>query len=205
MPAVIQIFKSVRIIEKPEYTAEARKVLGIWPDSIESDSGFVENGTLFLQKDLKSRSLDLAVLIILIDDIHPDQGFASAQKLRVAHHKQLNSPRPAEIFRLGDNGNGVFNLFLDYANNASTIGVPRRENHKFAELHPGNPIRYRINGKSDFTLSGRKQRSFYEFDYIFQNLGEVERIDFLENRPLRNKKNIPEKSARLVEERKLLR
>ena len=53
MTTIIQIFKSVRIIEKPDYTPESRKQLGIWPESIESASGYVENGKIYLPASLK--------------------------------------------------------------------------------------------------------------------------------------------------------
>ena len=48
------------------------------------------------------------------------------------------------------------------------MGIPRRENHKLAKLKIGHPIRYKVNFKSDFTLSGGQERIFLEFDFVLE-------------------------------------
>jgi len=205
MHNIIQIFKSVRIFQKPDYTPENRKKLGVWPASMDSASGYVKDGTLFLPSSVDGKEdIHQAELIVLLDDIRPEQGFASAEDWQLYYFRQINSPRPVEIFRIGKAEPDGFELFLDYKDMINTIGHPRREDHKFAELRSGKAVRYRINGKSDFTLSGRKQRHFHEFEYIIKHIGGIDNIEYKETFRISHKKTIAAEACKLVDERKIL-
>ena len=100
--------------------------------------------------------------------------------------------------------NGLYELEIDYSTNSVKIGIPARENHKICDLKMSKPIRYRINGKSDFTMSGRKERTFYEFDYIIEWLGTAGRIEFCELNKINKLKSIPRGSSKLIDERRML-
>lgn len=119
MTTVIQIFKSVRIFQKPDYTPETRKELGEWPDSIKSSSGYEKK---------------------------------------------------------------IFFFFL-------RLWMGKRELN-------------RINGKSDFTLSGRKQRHYHEFKYVMELIGGYNRVEFLSPLDISCKKSIPVKQVKGIDERK---
>ena len=110
-----------------------------------------------------------------------------------------------EIFKISKNQPDRFDFFLDYIANSTLLGIPKRENHKIFELRKEKPIRYKINGKSDFTAGfRRKQRTFYELDYIFEYKGQVEKIEFLNLDEVKKTKEIPLSNCKLINERKLL-
>lgn len=98
-----------------------------------------------------------------------------------------------------------YELFLDYTSNSSLLGMPQRSDHKIAELRPGHPVRLRINGKSDFTLSGRKQRTYFEFDHIFEWVGSATKLEFKDFFEFGIIKTIPITACKLVDERKHFR
>ncbi|RLD56555.1 MAG: hypothetical protein DRI97_07210 [Bacteroidetes bacterium] len=78
--------------------------------------------------------------------------------------------------------------------------LPQQKKHSC--ITSGKPVRYRINGKSDFTLSGRKQRHYHEFDYVMEFIGEYNRIEFLPPTEISCKKSIPVKQTKVIDERK---
>lgn len=110
-----------------------------------------------------------------------------------------------EIFKIRKTDSELFEIEIDYAANSMSIGVPERENHKFCDLKKDKPIRYKINGKSDFTMTGRKERTFYEFDYVFEWIGPADRIDYRELNKMKKSKIIPLGNSKLIDERKILR
>jgi len=118
---------------------------------------------------------------------------------------QLKTPKSFELFWIKKSQANNFELFIDYVSNSMTIGTPKRENHKIAELKAGNPLRYKINGKSDFTMTGRKQRAFYEFDYVFELYEQIEKIEYLDLNKISKIKTIPIEACKLINERKILK
>lgn len=227
MTDVIQIYKSKGILEKLSYTPQNRKHFSNLNETVVSENGYVENGILYLQHYYRNHpDLQTADLIIIQDTdgfnpflIHeslndvilPEGDFRSRRDFLIKDNKhfaglrQLSTPKSFELFKICKSGNDTFELFLDYASNAMIIGMPERENHKIGELKKNQPLRYKINGKADFTLTGRKQRTFCEFDYIFEWIGQVDKIGFQELNKLKKTKKIPLAECKLIDERKILK
>ena len=227
MTDVIQIYRSKGVFGKSSYTPENRKHFNNLNETVESENGYFENGIMYLPLEYKTHpDLQTADLIIIQDTdgfnpflIHashnsvdlPEGDFRSRRDFLIKDNKpftglrQLSAPKPFELFKICKSGTDTFELFIDYIANAMIIGMPERENHKIGELKKNQPIRYKINGKSDFTLTGRKQRTFCEFDYIFEWIGQVDKIEFPERNKLKKCKKIPLTECKLIDERKILK
>lgn len=124
--------------------------------------------------------------------------------IAVKEVRQLNSVFFTDIFKFTDQLPLKLDIELEYSTHSMTIGEPFRSNHKIFELKARQVVRYLINGKADFTLTGRKQRTYYEFDYLFEWIGEIEKIDYYN---LQKGKRLPAeeiKGYKVVNERKRL-
>lgn len=224
---VIQIYKSKEIFTKSTYTPENRKRFHDLEISLNSTQGFLEDETLVLPIDYKNLPDVKAANLIIIQDIEgwesflmnknleninlPDWLKKSRREFLISDNKnffalrQLSNPKAFEIFKLHKSDKDTYELFIDYVSNSMRIGIPERENHKICELKQSKPIRYKINGKSDFTMTGRKGRTFYEFDFIIEWLGTAEKVEFRELNKINKTKIIPKDSCKLIDERKILR
>ena len=227
MPDVIQVYRSKGFFGKLSYTPENRKHFSNLNETVESENGYADDGILYLPPQYKNHpDLQTAELIIIQDtdgfnpfliheshvsvdlpegDFHSRRGFLINDSKPFTGLRQLSAPKSFELFKICRSGNDTFELFVDYAANAMIIGMPERENHKIGELKKNQPLRYKINGKSDFTLTGRKQRTFCEFDYIFEWIGQVDKIEFAELNKLKRSKKIPLAGCKLIDERKILK
>jgi hypothetical protein len=208
MTDIIQIYKSAGVIEKPGYNTAWRKRFQEWSPVV-SASGFLDGDTLFLPAGSRNDpAVENAGLILIMDvkDMssgipeNPNNGHPRQETLFKAFRGTANSVK-FEIFEFRRAMDGVFELWLNYSN---MIGVPKRENHKIAELRKGKPVRYMINGKDDFSLSGRLQRTFYEFDYIIEYLGRAGKIEYRPESDIYTSK-IPPSDCKTINERKILR
>jgi hypothetical protein len=222
MTDVIQIFKSVDRIEKPDYNTASRQSVGDW-ETIVSKTGFFKEDTITLpiecKNDPKVKSADL----IIIQDIkgfdpflvnkswdnsqfpewfkNSRKEYINSVNLQLKGFSILSKPWTFEIFEFRKTLNDSIEVWLKYSD---TIGIPKRESHKIAELKIGKPIRFKINGKDDFTMTGRKQRTFSEFDYIIEYLGTADKIEYKELNKIETSKNVPAKDCKVIDERKIL-
>jgi hypothetical protein len=208
---VIQVYKSKAVFPKNRYTPQSRKSFHNTDAVIDSVQGFLENGVLILPLEYKSQVNPKNTELIIIQDILRDKTLENNRSNDMADSgdvfllNQLNTPKEFEIFRVQKTDKDSYELFIDYNSNAGSIGVPRRENHKICDLQESKPIRFRTNGKSDFTLTGRKERTFNEFDYIIVRVGNASGVEFRERNKIHKRKNIPVKEAHLIDERKILK
>ncbi len=174
---------------------------------MDSVQGFLDRGILYLPIECKDRAnLRTAELIIIRDHLVQEPSLANDPSAceNILPMDQPGIPRSFDIFRIKKQGLESYEIMLDYASSSTAIGIPGRQNHKLFDLKKSVPLRYRINGKSDFTLSGRKERTFHEFDFIIEWRGKAEKIEFLELNTIRHKKIIPLDHYKLVDERKAL-
>lgn len=221
---VIQIYKSKEVFNKSSYTTENRRLFNSWEDSFESVQGYLENETLVLPIEYKNLPDIKTANLIIIQDIEgwdslqinnyfegldlPDwfkktsRNFFLNNNKKLFAFKQLSIAKSFEIFRIQKSNNGLFKLEIDYS---MEIGIPKRENHKLCDLRKSQPIRYKTNGKSDFTMSGRKERTFYEFDYVIEWIGTAKKIEYKELNQIKKSKKISVDSLKLIDERKILK
>lgn len=222
MTDVIQIFKSVDRIEKPDYNTASRQSVGVW-ESIVSKTGFLKEGTISLpienKNDPQVKNADLIIIQdikgfdpFLVnkswDNLRFPKWFKNSRKeylnsvnLQLKGFSTLSKPWTFEIFKLRKTDKDSIEVWLKYSD---IIGMPKREDHKIAELKVGKPIRFKINGKDDFTMTGRKQRTFSEFDYILEYIGTANKIEYKELNKIETIKTIPVTDCKVIDERKIL-
>ncbi len=223
---VIQIFKSEERFKKDEYETGKLRLLNQIEDSLMSRTGYLENRTLYLP-DMGKQEPDLqSAHTIIIQDIngfdpfpfttsrdasHRPRWFKDIKKNHVLLVKdeaicyyRLSRTLTFEIFRIEKKLPDCFNLYLNYSENPLAIGVPERDDHKIAEIKLNKPVRYKLNGKSDFTMTGRKQRTFAEYDYLIEYVGQADKIVFKDWNKMETSKIKP-KEYKLVDERKILK
>lgn len=198
MKFLIQIFKSAGHIEKPDYNTQARNEVGDFKDFI-SSTGFLSGNTIILPEKLNSLVSNQHNLIIIQDAKDYQNAGKQPPMHETFHQGQNQCSFELFDFRVIDD----LNLEVSFKYN-EVIGLPKRDNHKIALLSEGESIRFSINGMHDFTLTGRKQRTFSEFDYIIQFVGMAKTIDFIDNTGIQILKTIPEK-YKVINERKLLK
>lgn len=211
MIEVIQIYKLYNVFGKTDYNSQNIRLFWNVADSFESCTGFIDNDVLYLPLECKSvKGLESARLIFIMDVDGfnsyldgKDKKYFMYSNDKILTFNQYNKSVPLELFRINKMDSGKFELFLTY--DTMLWGVPKRDDHKICEFGIGTPVRYRINGKSDFSMTAGMRRCFYEFDYIFDYLGQVKDVRFLDLSKVKRKKIIPANSVKLVDERKILR
>lgn len=207
---IIQVYKAHDYIRKPQYTTTCRKAFHCFAKQVHSQKGYLQDNTLYLPNYLqKELSPLIAKAIILTDWKSVSQwpsGFLQIQNCtKPVLVTQVNAIIDFDIFKLKFDTESQLDITLNYHAHAFSIGEPSRNNHKIYSLKPGNSIRYRINGKSDFTMSGRKERTYAEYDYIFEWLGRADCIEFVTEDKISFTKSIEVENIKIIDERKILK
>lgn len=109
-----------------------------------------------------------------------------------------------ELFTILKNNNDEFEIYLNYELNAKDIGEPTRNYHKLCNLKMNEAVKVSINGKSDSNMGSGKDRSYAEYEYIIEYLGEVENIEFREFNKIESTKELPKLIVNHIDLRKIL-
>lgn len=226
---LFQFFKKYAIIPKPDYTPEFRKSFSKWESKIVSRVGFAGHGKLILPEDREIVFDIKRTSCVIIQDVVGHSGSASALRIkREAERAKLpdwrrrsleassealnpefkcfNNENKAwhfEVFSIEKSTEG-FELLLRHQANEFYLGQPGRNNHRLCFLREGEPVRITINGKSDATLTGRMQRAYAEYDYIIEYLGGIDSIEYKALSQVESEKKIPERTAKVIDLRKIL-
>ncbi len=146
------------------FTKEEKKGLIIqeWlrPTTLFRHAAFVRNQTLYLLESLLPQ-VDFihANLLAIIQD----ESLDCTQALGL----QPNQGQLTDILRLNRTDPNELHMKWDY----STVGDPTREPMKLSNLVPEKTLEFRINGKTDFSLTGRRPRVYLEQSYFISHLG----------------------------------
>lgn len=208
---VLQVFHNVVSFGKEENNAAAREALCCWQNMLQSRCGDAVKGVLPLPQELLADRprFERSDLLILNDynnaeqvgervPLHEEVGSSGVTLLQLG-----NRTADYEIFQLR-RGEAGLELHLAYTRHAAYIGAPRRSDYRIACLKPGDVLRVTINGKLDFSASGRRARSYQVRDYLFQYLGDVGSFTFLLESAPPTRKSIPLQQARHVDLREIL-
>ncbi len=223
---VIQIFKSNRRFGKDDYDIDKLEFLKNSESIVTSITGYLEEQTLYLPDFGKQQPDFINAKTIIIQDITNFNPSLFVMAKQVAQQPRWfvdnnknhillvneeaicyckhSTSLTFDIFKMLSEQPGIFNLQLNYSDNQLAIGIPERDNHKIAELKINKPVRYKLNGKSDFTMTGRKQRTFVEYDYLIEYLGQADKVVFKDWKSMKTNKIKP-KQYKLVDERKILK
>ncbi|HMK04469.1 MAG TPA: hypothetical protein VK489_09765 [Ferruginibacter sp.] len=221
---VIQIFKSEERYKKDNY--ETAKLLNQWEDSLTSRNGYLKDHTLYLPDTADPAPGIEDARIVIIQDIKGFEPFSAETSRQYTRkprwHMDTNKKHMLYvndeiicfyklaasinlgILRLEKEQPGSFILSLNYTGHVLEMGIPERNDHKIAQLKAGKPVRYRTNGKSDFTMSGRKDRTFAEYDFIIAYIGQADKVIFKDAARMETVKKLPA-DYKLVDERKILK
>lgn len=208
---VLQVFHNVISFGKEENNAASREALCRWQETILSRSGEVKGGSLALPQELLAyrQRFERSDLLILNDCNN-----AEDVGKRVPLHEEIDASGVTllqlgsrcvdyEIFQLNRGETGL-ELHLAYSRHASYIGAPCRSDYRLACLKPGDILRVTINGKLDFSASGRRARSYQVRDYLIQYLGDIDSYTFLPESAPPTDKRPPLQQARHVDLREIL-
>jgi len=181
---VLQIFRSVVLYEKDQKSFEDRAPLMQW-QAMSSKSGWAINGELFLPDNITSQA-DLPVCdLITIEDDNPFCPTLSIATTRRAFAEQywpktavlnrclnLQHRRALDIFNIEKAEQGFpLSLRYDYLE----IGMPKRSDFLITVLKKNKPVEFMINGKTDFSSSWTRERTFIEQHYVLCLLGVFEK------------------------------
>ncbi len=185
---LIRIIKKSGRFTKDVYNPAVREAFHSWPGQILSSAGKWDNGHLILSHDISEnhnpKRLQALVLFDELTDWEARCIKAEKQNGRMPGCRSetigLNRETkqwPIEFFTLSLNENGEFDVFLNYDAHASWIGEPIRENHQIGTLKKGIPAEICINGKTDFSLTGRRQRTYAEFSFLMEYYGTADTVE----------------------------
>lgn len=208
---VLQVFHNVVSFGKEENNAAAREALCRWQNTLQSRCGDAVKGMLSLPQELLADRLRFERSDLLILNDYND---AEQVKGRVPLHEEVGASGVTllqlgsrsvdyEIFQLRKGDSGL-ELHLAYTPHAVYIGAPRRNDYQVARLEPGRPLRVSINGKLDFSASGRRARSYQVRDYLFMLLGDFSTFTLQPDTAPATVKRLPLQEAHHVDLREIL-
>ncbi len=225
MMDVIQVVKTVRSFTKEEYRAPKTGLFTVYEPPFFIPGHLDDHHQLQLlnqQSGLPPIPTNGIILLQYISGFEPLKLSAPGQKRPLLrwqndhyHNLTLHADQNPicfyrqaatlrfEIFKIVKEEPGIFSLYLNYTGNELSIGIPKRSDHKIATLTPQQALRYNINGKSDFTLAGRKARTFIKHDYLIEYKGLADKITFTDSILHSNILSNPT-TVKLVDERKML-
>ena len=182
---LVQLFRNINSYGKEEKYFEDRRNKIAWKP-IASTSGFVKDNVVYLPETILAQAnFEHSDLILLIDD-----NFKAFQNVVYTNEKNLcfrnNSSNKFDFLqvKLGEK----VELYLKPG--YFEIGLPERDEFKICELTIDKPVSIKINGKRDFSLTGRRARTFVEQEYIFNYVGDYKEIKIEEELPV-TLKNVP--------------
>jgi hypothetical protein len=209
---VLQIFRHKVVYGKGEVASPGgHRELCRWQESFACPAADPESGALplpqsvFADGDLLGRS-DLIVL---------SERTGGAMPGEKAGLSQAGGSASADLYQLGERSvlSDIFSLrraadrleiHLEYSRNRHYIGAPRRGDYLLARLGSDKAVRVSINGKIDFSFSGRMARHYIALDYLFVLLGEFQRLQPLAEGQLPVTRSLALASAKHVDLRKIL-
>ena len=163
---VLQAFVKITSYRKEENTHERREALTRWREAVLSRTGRVEAGALLLNERARERwgAFTHCDAVVLTDPHDPESArfreiLSTRQGPDYTFLHPGERPRAYDVFSLLRTPHG-WDVYLDYARHAFMIGQPRRGDYKVAELRPGRPVRVTVNGKRDFSMTGRRARTY---------------------------------------------
>ncbi len=183
---IVQLFRNINTYGKEEKSFEDRKEKIAWKP-ISSTAGFVKDNVVHLPESILAQpNFEHCDLIVLIDD-----NFQASQNVVYTNEKNLcfRNKSSNKLDFLQIKLEEKIELFIKPS--YFEIGDPERDEFKVCELTIAKPISIKINGKRDFSLTGRRARTFIEQEYIFNYIGDFTTIQ-IEKEPFTPiVKNVP--------------
>ncbi len=221
---IIQIFDNSYEYTKDSRSYEDRKHQYAWKKEVSSYSGKLSGDQLRVCKhQLKTSKLDNSDFIFLLDhnsetlsetlkkfgyldpaqihELKKASDFRAYQIEKevekdieyVFYSRLLNSAFKWKCFKFHIDQVPVIDLEYD----EFTLGKPSRDNFTICMLEKNIPIEIKINGKSDMSLFGRRERTYHEINVIVNYLGTANSLEVVDE-PIIKKIPLPEKTINLL-------
>ncbi|TKC10896.1 hypothetical protein FA048_12060 [Pedobacter polaris] len=164
---VVQLFRNINTYGKEEKSFEDRKEKIAWKP-IQSTAGYVKDDVVYLPDSiLDQQNFEQCDLIVIIDDnFHQPQNVVYITEKNLCFKR--NSLNKFDFLQLKLDEKIELYLKPGYFE----VGDPPRSEFKVCELEKDKPISIKINGKRDFSLTGRRDRTFVEQEYILNYIGD---------------------------------
>jgi hypothetical protein len=191
---IIQVFNNSYEYGKDEKSFADRKDQYAWKKHVVSSSGYIENNIIKINT-LHTKLINFNVVnLLLLIDFNTD--FEEKTANDNPYIKTADSQAPFlnwNCFQFKKEDTLEVHLNWDYW----TIGNPERENFKICELKIQQPVEININGKRDFSMTGRRARTFVEKNIILEYLGSIDEYELVDNQKINILKEIPENRKRI--------
>ena len=189
---VVQLYqKQIRFGKEEKASFDLKAFLALSESSV--STGFVNNGKLFLPESIKElRELGSADLLVIENDL-------ATEKPSKFHFLRTESVNAVQIFKI--RGKAPSELHLEW--NYFDVGEPTRQNIKLCDLVPDRAYEIRINGKTDFSLTGRRPRHYLEQVFVVGHLGIYSECTLISDSEKLPPNKLPE-PRKVIDLRKLL-
>ncbi len=171
---IIQVFRNINIYGKQDKSFETRKDKISWKQ-IQSNSGYIFENELYLPEQILMNPDFKDCDLITIEDDNQDQVASSKYKSILNHCFITTRTTLLDIFEIRMKEEVELHLKYGYFE----VGTPKRENFKLCDIKINVPVEIKINGKTDSSLSSRRDRVFKEQLYIFNYLGDFQNCKIL--------------------------
>ncbi len=194
--SVFQVLRSIQFFGKAHKTA-ARQFPFIQWQPIAATNGTVVSDTLYLSRQIvDDKRFEHSDILVFID--------SSSHSFTPANHtfasyllSHQNSEIEIDFLQLMKKEK--CSLWLHY--HQSTIGLPERENFRLCHLKKNEAVEVLINGKFDFSLAARTQRTYLEQKYSVSYLGDFDTFEISKTTFDKQPENNPKK---VIDLRKIL-
>ncbi len=195
---VIQLYSNSYTYGKAYKDYGARKEFVVWKTEIASKTFFDEK--IWISQDAyENRVGVLDNLIVLLDtNLGTYEDYLNLNRLNdnvvddeekglSIYNQEMQARKKLLLGKLGNVRTKVEIFTLKLAEEIElsidwdywTIGDPERENFKIAELKKDCPVNIKIDGKRDFSSTGRRKRTFIENNYVLEYKGMVNEVEVL--------------------------
>lgn len=184
-----------------------------WPQSIKSNAGFVNQQTLFLPKNSDTVDSIEKCDLLIITDYHPEfsrsrigllkeQGFIDRRGAFVHNHYLVAKHQQAYYGILKFIVQNPLRIHLEY--DLWGVGIPKRDNFLIANVLQDKKVRILINGKNDFSMSSRRERTYKEQDFLLHYHGAVNGCKLMDDKEITKDKPVVLENYRNIDLRKTL-
>lgn len=192
MPQLIRIHKTAYDIPKVEYTAAARSKLLQFPEEYTSliakktedrlaiglddvQIPDLENSSVIIVQDIQEQPSknDFLRSLLKFPEWYRQRCVSSYNERfqNLVYHKQPKEFYSFEPFKFKFSENKLWVIRT----------LKGGEEYAIGKLAKGESIRFSYNAKSDFTLTGRKNRVYHEFLYVLTYEGSISQVVFKKN------------------------
>lgn len=162
--------------------AAARAEALRWPRALASHAGRVDDAALWIDAEAATPAALQGATALAVHDVVPGTphwlGWYEGGAARpVVHPLRFTAARAARLLDLQVRGPAdAIELWVDQPAAHRRAAAPPGPGFRIAVLRPGAVVRVRRNHKTDFSMTGRRERTYTETDCLVRHAGTVDRV-----------------------------